>query len=307
MNCAGPYAFLGEAVVKAVVTANDSLAQRREAPTDYIDLSGEPAWIEEMVLRYGDRAKRQGAAIIHAAAFDSVPADMGILQAKKQLLAKGAVPTSAEAFVRLKGSFDKGMGIHYATYEAAINGFSTRKHLSAVRKQLYAKLPRPKPQPVEHGLSSGLPSRPGRFGGAINYAPDQGVYLIPFFFADPAIVRLSQSLQASLGQDVPPVQFAFWIAIPSLPVLIVLTLALVLFGVLAQFSIGRTLLLRYPRIFTAGMVSHEGPTKEQRDASSFSTTIVMRGYSKFALSQGDARGPDTRTVVRVTGPEIGWV
>lgn len=312
MSCVGPYAFLGEPVVKAVLTANEALTRREQAPVDYIDLSGEPAWIEEMVLRYGDRARRLGCSIIHAAAFDSVPADIGMLLAKRNLASKGATATSAEAFVRLRGSFKTGMGIHFATYEAAVNGFSTRKQLAAVRKELYAKLPRPKPKLVQDGLPSGLPKRPGVLGGAINYAADQGLYLLPFFFSDPSVVRLSQALSAKLEQDVPPVIFAFWIAIPSLPVLLFVTFALIIFGLVSSFSLGRKLLLTYPRVFSAGMVSHEGPTKEQLEASSFATTIVARGYSReaqqeYATAGVRPSGPDTRTVVRVTGPEVGYV
>ncbi|CAO1631924.1 unnamed protein product [Parajaminaea phylloscopi] len=311
MSCVGPYAFLGEPVVKAILSANEALKRQGEAPVDYLDLCGEPAWIEEMVLRYADRATRLGCSIIHAAAFDSVPADIGVLLAKRQLLAKGATPTSLEAFVRLHGSFKHRMGIHYATYEAAVNGFSTRKHLSAVRKELYAKLPKPKPKPVQDGRSSGLPKRPGMLGGAINYAEDQGLYVLPFFFSDPSVVRLSQALAAKLEQhDAPPVVFAFWFAIPSLPVLLFVTAALIIFGLVSSFSIGRKLLLRYPRAFTAGMVTHEGPTKEQLENSGFTTTMIARGYSQDALQRGDARGqegPDVRAVVKITGPEAGYV
>lgn len=257
-----------------------------------------------MVLRYGDRATRLGCSIVHSCAFDSVPSDIGVLEAKKALLNKSAIPTSVEVFVRLKGSYKEGMGIHFATYEAAINGFSTRKHLSTVRKALYSKLPRPKPQPVDHGLPSGLPKRKGRYGGLINYAPDQGLYLLPFF-ADPSIIRLSQGLQAHLEQDVPPVVFAVWLAVPSLAVLLFALVALTIFGILANFSLGRTLLLRYPRLFSFGMVSHEGPTQKQLDASSFVTTFVARGYSAEAVQRGE--GPDTRAVVRVRGGELGYV
>ncbi|PWN28797.1 hypothetical protein BDZ90DRAFT_131221 [Jaminaea rosea] len=258
MSCVGPYAFMGEPVVKAVLAANDALQKHGDSqPCDYIDLAGEPAWIEEMCLRYGDRATRLGCSIIHSAAFDSVPSDIGVLEAKKALIRKSAIPTSVEVFVRLKGSYKEGMGIHYATYEAAINGFSTR------------------------------------------------LYLLPFFFADPSIIRLSQSLQAHLNQDVPPVVFSVWLAIPSLTVLLFALVALTIFGILANFSLGRALLLRYPRIFSLGMVSHQGPTQAQLDASSFATTLVARGYSAEAVKSGS--GPDTRAVVRVRGPEIGYV
>ncbi|CAO1631693.1 unnamed protein product [Sympodiomycopsis kandeliae] len=318
LNCVGPYAFLGESVVKAVLSANESLNQDGSSPCDYIDLCGEPAWIEEMVLRYGDRAARLGASVVHAAAFDSVPSDLGCVLAKDQLVKKDAVPTSVEAFVKLHIHGSKGFGIHYATYEAAINGFSTRKQLSMVRRQLFAKLPKVKPSPLQEQensktiRSSGLPNRKGHLGGAIKRIPASekevgGVYVLPFFFADPAVVRLSQHLSAYLNQEDinPPAQSIFWFVIPTLPILLLILIGLSLFGLMTTFSLGKMLLLKYPRFFSAGLVSHDGPTQEQLDTSSFTTTLVARGYSKDAL-QGGQTSPDIQSVVRITGPEVGY-
>lgn len=258
------------------------------------------------MLRYQERAARLGCSIIHAAAFDSVPSDLGLLYLKQQLIRKGATPTSAEVFVRLRAAPQAGMGIHFATYEAAVNGFSTRKQLGAVRKQLYSKLPKVKPSPVEQGLTSGLPSRKGSLGGMINYVEEQGVYAIPFFFADPSIVRLGQSLDAHHANGVPPVQFAFWITIPTLSLLLLTITALTLFGLMASFSLGKSLLLKYPKLFSAGMVSHEGPSQAQLDGSTFTTTLIGRGYSEKAIKD-KASKPDVKSIVRVSGPEVGYV
>ena len=43
------------------------------------------------------------------------------------------------------------------------------------------------------------------------------------------------------------------------------------FGVqsLAKFSLGRRLLLAFPRLFTFGLFSHAGPSEEQMAATSF--------------------------------------
>lgn len=64
----------------------------------------------------------------------------------------------------------------------------SRKELSKLRKELAAARPKPaKPVALQKGLSSGTPSRKGILGGLVNRANDQGgVYLLPFFFADPA-------------------------------------------------------------------------------------------------------------------------
>ena len=98
LNCVGPYAHLGENVVTAVLDASE---QSVNNATHYIDLSGEPNFIEKMVLKYRARAKSLGSAIIPASAFDSVPADMGTIFAKAQL-GREVVPASVEMVFELK-------------------------------------------------------------------------------------------------------------------------------------------------------------------------------------------------------------
>jgi len=64
----GPYQSYGEPLVKACA----------EAGTDYVDLSGEPLWMKDMIERYDDTAKASGARIVHSCGFDSVPFDLGV-------------------------------------------------------------------------------------------------------------------------------------------------------------------------------------------------------------------------------------
>ena len=69
MNATGPYRFYGEAVVKACIATK----------TDYIDLCGEPEFIDRCLLKHADAAEAAGVLVVHACAFDSVPADIGCL------------------------------------------------------------------------------------------------------------------------------------------------------------------------------------------------------------------------------------
>lgn len=64
----GPYTLYGEPLVAACV----------EAGTDYVDLSGEPLWMREMIEKYAARAKETGARIVHSCGFDSIPFDLGV-------------------------------------------------------------------------------------------------------------------------------------------------------------------------------------------------------------------------------------
>lgn len=68
ISTVGPYALYGSKLVAAVA----------EAGVDYVDLTGEPQWMQRMIDRYHDRAVETGARVVHACGFDSVPSDMGV-------------------------------------------------------------------------------------------------------------------------------------------------------------------------------------------------------------------------------------
>src|SRR5919202_2631106 len=56
----GPYINYGEPLVKACAAAG----------TDYVDLTGEPEFVDRMWLRHHDRAQASGARIVHSCGFD---------------------------------------------------------------------------------------------------------------------------------------------------------------------------------------------------------------------------------------------
>lgn len=91
----GPYQLYGEPLVKACV----------ETGTDYVDLSGEPAWMVDMIDRYDDKAKQTGARIVHSCGFDSIPFDMGVYMLQREARAKNGKP-----FARVRGRVRKMQG-----------------------------------------------------------------------------------------------------------------------------------------------------------------------------------------------------
>ena len=102
----GPYQLYGEALVKACV----------EAGTDYVDLSGEPAWMHDIISAYGDKAKASGARIVHSCGFDSVPFDLGVYYLQEHAKAKTGKPLSRiKGRVRaMKGTFSGGTAASFA-------------------------------------------------------------------------------------------------------------------------------------------------------------------------------------------------
>src|SRR5690349_14072173 len=63
----GPYLEHGAPLVAACA----------EAGTDYLDLTGEPEFVDRMYLEHHQTAVRTGARLVHACGFDSIPHDLG--------------------------------------------------------------------------------------------------------------------------------------------------------------------------------------------------------------------------------------
>jgi len=77
--CAGPFSRYGSKLVAACV----------EAGVDYCDITGEVAWVREMIATHDDEARRTGARIVHLCGHDSVPWDLMTLVLTKKLMEMG--------------------------------------------------------------------------------------------------------------------------------------------------------------------------------------------------------------------------
>ena len=92
----GPYIRYGEPLVAACA----------EAGTDYVDLTGEPEFVDRMYLAHHERATQTGARIVHACGFDSIPHDLGAQFTVEQL--PEGVPITVEGYVRAGGTVSGG-------------------------------------------------------------------------------------------------------------------------------------------------------------------------------------------------------
>ncbi|KMS88167.1 saccharopine dehydrogenase, partial [Streptomyces regensis] len=124
----GPYLEYGEPLVAACA----------EAGTDYVDLTGEPEFVDRMYLAHHETARRTGARIVHACGFDSIPYDLGVFFTVTQLgeAAKDADVT-VRAQIRANAEFSGG------TYASALTAFSRARQMAAVAKRRRAAEPWP--------------------------------------------------------------------------------------------------------------------------------------------------------------------
>ncbi|KAI8333901.1 saccharopine dehydrogenase [Chlamydoabsidia padenii] len=280
INAVGPFRFMGDYVVRSCV----------EQRCHYVDVTGEPEFVERMQRTYHKQAVDKKMTIVHSCGFDSVPTDMGVLWIKQLYASKGWTPTQIEMFFKLHTG-PSGVRAGYATYESAVHGFGSVELLKEIRKASdLATLPRPQGPKLT-------------FHKRLTYDKQLG-YHVPFVFADPSIVRLSQQLflsgYAQENNNIPPtVQFAAYCLLPSLWICVLYYLYGFVFGFLASSPWGRQLLLRYPEQFSAGVFSKDHLTLEQLQQTSFEIILRSKGYQTNSL--------DAEMTVAVRGPEPGYV
>lgn len=91
--------------------------------------------MEQMQLRYNQKAQENGIYIISACGFDSIPCDMGVVFLEQNF--EGIV-NSVESYLALRNkSGIKGPSINFGTWESAVYGLAHAKELSSLRRELY--------------------------------------------------------------------------------------------------------------------------------------------------------------------------
>ncbi|WP_421718016.1 saccharopine dehydrogenase family protein [Algiphilus sp.] len=113
----GPYVLHGEPVVAACAAEG----------THYLDLTGEPEFVDTMWLRHHKTAQQTGAKIVHCCGFDSIPHDLGALFTAQQLPAEA--PKRIEGYVRAGGTFSGG------TFHSALLAFSRLRATAAAHRE----------------------------------------------------------------------------------------------------------------------------------------------------------------------------
>lgn len=275
LNCVGPYALYGEEVVTACL----------DGEAHHLDISGEPVFLESTQLNFNERAKEKGVFIIGACGFDSVPSEVGVQYTMENF--PGQV-NEIESILRFSGETGK---IHFGTWESAVNSFGQRNEVAEIRKKLY---PCPLPPPAHRQKSRGM----------LFFDNTVSAWCLPFLGCDQSVVYRSQRYLHSKKEIANPVQFKPYFGVSSLFTALLVLLMGAILGFLAKFEKMRSCLLKYPGLFTFGLVSHEGSTRQQLKSSSFEATFIAKGYDRTS----DRSAPPNKTLItRIRGPNPGYI
>lgn len=248
----GPYIRYGEPLVAACARAG----------TDYVDLTGEPKFVDDMISRHHAQAVASGAKIVHACGFDSLPHDLGVLftvLALRRRVPGGSLDGTAvtvEGFVRARGRISGG------TWQSILLSLSDLR-------------------PFEHPAEPHLPGRQVKqLTGRLSYRPELGFWAVPMPSLDPQIVCRSARLMDSYGADF---RYAHYLGIEHLPqVGAAIVAATTLLG-LSKLGVTRRWLAR---LRPAG----DGPSDAQRSQGFF--RVILVGKAGLARVRCEVRGGD---------------
>lgn len=102
-----------------------------ETGCDYLDICGEPEFMERMEAEYHRKAVETGSLVVSACGFDSVPAELGFMFNSRQWVAP-AVPNRVEAYLSLES--EKRIVGNLGTYESAVLGVANADKLQELRR-----------------------------------------------------------------------------------------------------------------------------------------------------------------------------
>ncbi|MFJ6168673.1 saccharopine dehydrogenase family protein [Micromonospora orduensis] len=241
----GPYVRHGEPLVAACA----------EAGTDYLDITGEPEFVDLMYVRHHAEAARTGARLVHACGFDSIPHDLGVWFTVKHLPTDA--PITVDGYVRASGRFSAG------TYHSALTAFSRTGQASRAARDRRAVEPRPADRRVR--------AVPGRLARSA----ELGIWTVPLPTIDPQVVRRSAAARPEYGPDF---RYRHFAAVKRLPTVLA-------GGVGLGALVGLVKLPPTRRWLLGRLASGQGPTAQQRAAAWFRVRFVGTGGGRRVLTE----------------------
>ncbi len=244
----GPYLRYGEPLVKACAGAG----------THYVDLTGEPEFVDRMFVRYDGLARETGARIVHACGFDSIPYDLGVLYTVESLPA--GVPLKVSGFLRGSGRPSGG------TLHSAVTALSRARQMAEAAGRRRSVETRPKDRRV-----SALP-------GGVRYV---GGWALPMPTIDHQIVGRSARALDRYGPDF---TYRQHFAVRRLPSALAVAAGAGALAAVAQVPAGREWLLRR-------IAAGDGPSAERRARSWFRLTLLGEGGGERVVTEVSGGDP----------------
>jgi short subunit dehydrogenase-like uncharacterized protein len=247
----GPYGRYGEDLVAACA----------DTGADYLDLCGEPEFVDLTYVRHDARARETGARLVHACGFDSVPHDLGAYFTVRQL--PEGVPLTVDGFVTADAAFSGG------TFASALDQFARP------RQMITAARDRARHEPRLLGRRASAPT------GVPRFAPEVGAWALPLPTIDAQIVRRSARALDRYGPDF---RYRHYAAVKHLP--------MALGGVAAVGAVAAAAQLPPARRWLSDRLQPgDGPDAEKRARSWFTVRFVGEGGGRRVFTEVSGGDP----------------
>ncbi|MFF1296750.1 MULTISPECIES: saccharopine dehydrogenase family protein [unclassified Streptomyces] len=241
----GPYVTYGEELVAACA----------ESGADYLDLTGEPEFVDRMYVRHDARARETGARLVHACGFDSVPHDLGVYFTVREL--PEGVPLRVDGFVTADATFSGG------TFASALGQFARGRQMIAAARD------RGRHEPRLVGRRASTPS------GAPRYVGEVDSWALPLPTIDPQIVGRSARALERYGPDF---RYRHYAAVRRLPIAVGGVAAVGALFAAAQLPPAR-------RWLSDRLKPGDGPSAEKRAKSWFRIRFVGEGGGRKVFTE----------------------
>jgi short subunit dehydrogenase-like uncharacterized protein len=249
ISTVGPFVLHGEPLVAACV----------DEKTDYVDITGEPEFVADIIERHDARARAAGVRLVPCCGFDSVPHDLGAFWVARELQPKG--PMTIQAFVQAGGTISGG------TWQSAVGAMSRMRQTKGAAQTIARSV-------ATTRRVRGAPGRP-------HLEPEVGGWVLPMPTIDPAIVLRSAAFMEVFG---PEFTYGHFVRVGALSNAITLGVGVGAVAALAQLGPTRKLLLRWKQ-------SGEGPSAEQRARAYFRVTVVGEADGKKLVARVSGGDP----------------
>ncbi len=254
----GPFLQHGDPLVAACARSG----------TDYLDITGEPEFVDRTYLAHHATAQASGARLLHCCGFDSIPHDLGAFHAVQQL--PEGVAIELDGYVQAGGRPSGG------TFHSAIGAFSRLGAAAKVAKE------RATAEPATPGRRvRAATARPGRHDG----------WTLPMPTIDPEIVARSARALPRYGPDF---TYRHHVEVDHLASAVGLAVGLPVLVGLAQLGPTRRLLL-------GRLAQGEGPSAEQREASWFRVTFEGRAGGRSVRTRVSGGDPGYTETAKMLG------
>lgn len=253
----GPYVRYGEPVVRAAI----------EGGAHCLDITGEPAYVADLLDKHHERAKSAALKIVSCCGFDSIPHDLGVLYTVKQL--DDTRPITIEGIVQASG------GISGGTWHSAVNAFSDMRGSRAASDRLRYR---------EAG------DRVGSSKLRIRREPRVKGWIAPMPTIDPAIVLRSAGI---IGYG-PRFRYGHYVRAGSIATLAGLGIGVGGAVALSQLKPTRDLLLKWKS-------PGEGQSDEERARNYFRVTFLAEQEGRHLTTRVSGGDPGYTETAKMLG------